>query len=902
MSCSPPPPSDCDIDPTVLADVTRVVQELMRLQLQQEQEERELHKAHHHHDPLDGISTVSRELDGANALENADRQGVQVTLMSVHDSLTEEQQLLLLQQQEQHELQETVEQIVEDEDIPSSPILLLSSCSSVSSLSSYNTAPILADVSATYSQEPLPLSSPQLQAEAFRLEDSAIEPQDTNTSKSLQPSLLLSLPEGSTTSGLEQAYNNLPPGQKTPTRSTKSVIDPSSNPEEESHQYFSHPPPTTQKNNDTKNTWTATSELAEEQASQTLTEIGGYNNSGSDNYPGLNSDYDIKNIIQEIKEANTLYQSAEAAITTVIPRTVPTPTRPHRKKALLIGINYFGDPNQLLGCINDSRDVFGFLNGYYGFRYQDTIILTDDQIYEDKRPTGANIRYWMKWLVKDAEPQDSLFFHYAGHGGRIKDFSYNGKAEHLGDEADGYDEIIYPCDYLRSGIISDDEMYDILVKELPAGVQLTALVDACHSGTMLDLPYVYNGNHITALEKVTRTKVGAMAAMSSGVLDNNSSTNLQQQTQTQTTTTTTTTTLTTVTTTTKSCPSSPLIMATDPEHPHNNSPVCMLDLETACSKAYLSPMSPSIENMTVNVQLIQEPAPGRPLSPATIISALTPPISTATSTTRSMLDTDETPDGEECIPRLTITHADEHKHDSVSTFAFSEEGLTENTTSEGELASSPKKRAKSVRGDDFDADQDVSGRGIECDASAWLGAESLTPAPASASTISITSTATSSKNGSRNHSRTSSEMDRADLEEAKRMAMFRKTKGNVVMFSGCRDDQASADIRASTKDAAIISNHHKLKASSSMNSLSSNDLDENGIPNPLGYSLPQPYTSPMARGAVSYAWIQCLSQKPEQTYEELLTSMRYFMKQRDLEQIPQLGSGMPMDMRTVFTL
>lgn len=133
--------------------------------------------------------------------------------------------------------------------------------------------------------------------------------------------------------------------------------------------------------------------------------------------------------------------------------------------------------------------------------------------------------------------------------------------------------------------------------------------------------------------------------------------------------------------------------------------------------------------------------------------------------------------------------------------------------------------------------------------------------------------------------------------------MFRKTKGNVVMFSGCRDDQASADIRASSKDAAIISNHHKLKNPSLISSANGDDkLDENGLPNPLGYSLPQPYTSPMARGAVSYAWIQCLSQNPEQTYEELLTSMRHFMKQRDLEQIPQLGSGMPMDMRTLFKL
>ncbi|KAH7042404.1 caspase domain-containing protein [Linnemannia elongata] len=201
-------------------------------------------------------------------------------------------------------------------------------------------------------------------------------------------------------------------------------------------------------------------------------------------------------------------KGAAPSSTAVVPRVIPLPpTRPRRKKALLIGINYFGDPNQLLGCINDTRDVFGFLNGYYGFRYQDTIMLTDDQIYEDKRPTAANIRYWMKWLVKDAEPQDSLFFHYAGRHPPLR----------LGDETDGYDEIIYPCDYLRTGIISDDEMYDLLVKELPAGVQLTALVDACHSGTMLDLPYVYNGNHVTALEKVTRTKVGAMAAMSASM-------------------------------------------------------------------------------------------------------------------------------------------------------------------------------------------------------------------------------------------------------------------------------------------------------------------------------------------------------------------------------------------------
>lgn len=68
---------------------------------------------------------------------------------------------------------------------------------------------------------------------------------------------------------------------------------------------------------------------------------------------------------------------------------------------------------------------------------------------------------------------------------------------------------------------------------------------------MLDLPYVYNGNHITQLEKFTRKKVGAMAAMSAEIdFDLPGSANNVTQTQTQTTTTTMTTTTTVTTTTT----------------------------------------------------------------------------------------------------------------------------------------------------------------------------------------------------------------------------------------------------------------------------------------------------------------------------------------------------------------
>lgn len=61
-----------------------------------------------------------------------------------------------------------------------------------------------------------------------------------------------------------------------------------------------------------------------------------------------------------------------------------------------------------------------------------------------------------------------------------------------GDEPDGYDEVIYPVDFRQHGHITDDEMHRIMVQPLCAGVRLTAIFDSCHSGTALDLPYIYS--------------------------------------------------------------------------------------------------------------------------------------------------------------------------------------------------------------------------------------------------------------------------------------------------------------------------------------------------------------------------------------------------------------------------
>ena len=70
----------------------------------------------------------------------------------------------------------------------------------------------------------------------------------------------------------------------------------------------------------------------------------------------------------------------------------------------------------------------------------------------------------------------------AGHGSQKRDYS--------GDERDGMNETLVPTDHNQAGQLVDDELNKRLVNPLPPGVLLHALLDACHSGTGLDLPYV----------------------------------------------------------------------------------------------------------------------------------------------------------------------------------------------------------------------------------------------------------------------------------------------------------------------------------------------------------------------------------------------------------------------------
>ena len=52
-------------------------------------------------------------------------------------------------------------------------------------------------------------------------------------------------------------------------------------------------------------------------------------------------------------------------------------------------------------------------------------------------------------------------------------------------------QTLVPVDYQTAGQIRDDALYDTLVAPMKEGVFATFIMDCCHSGSVLDLPYTF---------------------------------------------------------------------------------------------------------------------------------------------------------------------------------------------------------------------------------------------------------------------------------------------------------------------------------------------------------------------------------------------------------------------------
>jgi hypothetical protein len=139
------------------------------------------------------------------------------------------------------------------------------------------------------------------------------------------------------------------------------------------------------------------------------------------------------------------------------------------KRALLIGVNEYRAVPSLQGSINDIETMREVLITRWGFAPGNITVVRDAQA------TRAGILSALQQLARQAQPNDTVYFHYSGHGSQVQDLN--------GDETDGLDETLVPHDGRTDRVpdIIDDEL-DAIFARLNARAAVIVL-DSCHSGT-----------------------------------------------------------------------------------------------------------------------------------------------------------------------------------------------------------------------------------------------------------------------------------------------------------------------------------------------------------------------------------------------------------------------------------
>jgi len=187
-------------------------------------------------------------------------------------------------------------------------------------------------------------------------------------------------------------------------------------------------------------------------------------------------------------------------------------SRPPRRTALLVGINYNNNSDAMLnGCYNDVVNVSQYLRTVLAYPASAVSILTDGNrgaagagTASALPPTRQNILAGMAALIAGMVAGDEAVFHFSGHGSLVRDTN--------GDEATGLDSCLCPLDYnapasAGGGIITDDEIRELLVNRVPRGARLYVILDCCHNGTGCDVRYKYEDFSILLSPPSARTPV-----------------------------------------------------------------------------------------------------------------------------------------------------------------------------------------------------------------------------------------------------------------------------------------------------------------------------------------------------------------------------------------------------------
>ncbi|MEG4404123.1 caspase family protein [Microcoleus sp. MON2_D5] len=161
--------------------------------------------------------------------------------------------------------------------------------------------------------------------------------------------------------------------------------------------------------------------------------------------------------------------------------------------ALLIGIDFYfphelpdGRYKNLRGCVQDINHIETYLKTTFNLT-PDQIIKLTATAYEnpnqpkeppDILPTYENIVAKLKEITAKAQPQDRVYIHYSGHGGRAKTIFESLKG------FGGLDEALVPTDIGQpnSRYLRDLEFAKLLEEMVEKELVVTLVLDSCHSG------------------------------------------------------------------------------------------------------------------------------------------------------------------------------------------------------------------------------------------------------------------------------------------------------------------------------------------------------------------------------------------------------------------------------------
>jgi hypothetical protein len=176
-------------------------------------------------------------------------------------------------------------------------------------------------------------------------------------------------------------------------------------------------------------------------------------------------------------------------------------------KAILFGLNYEYDLNaRLFGCINDVNNMAQYLSAG-GYKCE---VYTDDK---NRFATSARgIINRLLSLARETYTQKltRIWIHFSGHGTQVPDFNR--------DEKDNYDECIVPSDFRVRGVVTDDTI-NAIFKQFSPMTKVVCVFDSCHSGTICDLRYGWEGNRLREHEN-PKCQARAKVISISGCLDN----------------------------------------------------------------------------------------------------------------------------------------------------------------------------------------------------------------------------------------------------------------------------------------------------------------------------------------------------------------------------------------------